>query len=153
MHLVNIFNLTSEQVQKASQSATDNSLRSCRCSFLQVARLSSISLALCCRALSGVGVHEALLCHLAPNIRPAEDAQSFPAVQVLTQVEYLAARREGSLVKHADGSWGTSGGDEPELPLSRPLKRARQDISAAAVVATPQAANSRAQQGRRCVIM
>ena len=76
-----------------------------------------------------------------------------PAVQVLTQGEYLAARREGSLVKHADGSWGTSGGDQPELPLSRPLKRARQDVSAAAGAAALQAAKPAVLQGRRCSIM
>ena len=101
-----------------------------------------------------LSVHDALLWRLyrAPTLR-CRRCSVFLAVQVLTQVEYLAARREGSVVKHADGSWGTSGGDEPELPLSRPLKRARKDVSAAAGAAAPQAAQLRAQQGRRCAIM
>ncbi len=77
----------------------------------------------------------------------------YVAVQVLTQVEYLAERREGSLVKRADGSWGTVQEGEPELPLSRPLKRARHDVSTAAGGAMPETAKARVQQGRRCTIM
>ena len=80
-----------------------------------------------------------------------EDAHSL-AVQVLTQVEFLAARREGLLVKHADGLWGASKQADLE-PVSRPSKRARQDISAAAGAVLPEPAKSGARQGRRCAIM
>ena len=95
-------------------------------------------------------------CSCTPFV-PRSEAQErlslWLAAQVLTQLEYLAARREGSLVKHADGSWGPFGGGEPELPLSRPLKRARYDVSTAAGGALPETAKPKGQQGRRCAIM
>lgn len=73
---------------------------------------------------------------------------------MLTQAEYLAAKHEGSLVKHANGSWSATGETEVEL-LDRPLKRARHgvDVSAAASDAKAGVAKQRVQQGRRCAIM
>ena len=94
-----------------------------------------------------------MACHHKPALLLQKGLVTMVAVQVLTQVEYLAARRDGSLVKRADGSWGSFGGGEPELPLSRPLKRARLDVSTAAGAAMPETAKGRVQQGRRCAIM
>lgn len=70
--------------------------------------------------------------------------------QVLTQAEYLAAKREGTLVKHADGSWGSPG--EAQFG-DRPLKRARQDVSTGAGARITDTAQERGLRGRRCVIM
>ena len=66
-------------------------------------------------------------------------------MQVLTQAELEAARQEGSLQKHADGSWGPPG---ELLGRERPLKRIRQDVSAAAV-----GVQQKAQHRRRCALM
>jgi hypothetical protein len=70
--------------------------------------------------------------------------------QVLTHVEYLAAKREGTLAKHADGSWGSPG--EAEFG-DRPLKRARQDVSAGVGARIRDAAQERGHHRRRCAIM
>ena len=66
-------------------------------------------------------------------------------MQVLTQADFVAARQEGTLQKHADGSWGPT---EELSSEERPLKRVRQDVSAAASGVQP-----KRQHGRRCAVM
>ena len=65
--------------------------------------------------------------------------------QVLTHAEFAAARQDGKLQKCTDGSWGPTGDLHPE---ERPLKRVRQDVSAAAGGVQP-----KRQPGRRCAVM
>ncbi|CAK0787612.1 hypothetical protein CVIRNUC_010834 [Coccomyxa viridis] len=65
--------------------------------------------------------------------------------QVLTHAEFVVARQEDSLQKHADGSWGPTGELGSE---ERPLKRVRQDVSAAAG-----GVQQKRQHGRLCAVM
>ena len=71
--------------------------------------------------------------------------RTFLCTQVLTQAGFVAARQEGTLQKHADGSWGPTGELRSE---ERPLKRVRQDVSAAAG-----GVQQKRQHGRRCAVM